>query len=92
MGWIISFPRSGNENRKYLYYTVQFWDRKNNSVDNVCLSEKVDTPEFEAHFPHTIGFFKGPINEKTDPKSAYLEIRVVNSLEEFWKFLNDLNI
>jgi len=92
IGWVIGFPQRGNENRKYLYYSVQFWDRKTDSGGTVCLSEKVDTPEFEAYFPHTVGFFKGQINDKTDLKSAYLEIRVVNSIEEFWKFLNDLNI
>lgn len=92
IGWVIGFPQRGNENRKYLYYAVQFWDRKTNSSGTVCLAEKVDTPEFEAHYPHTVGFFKGQINDKTDPKSSYLEIRVVNSIEEFWKFLNDLNI
>ena len=90
--WVISFPHRGNENRKYLFYSVQFWDRKNGSASTVCLTEKVDTPEFEAHFPHTVGFFKGQINDKTDLKSSYLEIRMVNSIEEFWKFLNDLNI
>ena len=92
IGWIISFPQRGNENRKYLYYSVQFFNCKTNSASTVCLAEKVDTPEFEAHYPHTVGFFKGQINDKTDPKSSYLEIRVVNSIEEFWKFLNDLNI
>jgi hypothetical protein len=90
--WIISFPNEGNEGRKYLYYSVKFTDAKNKMNRQVCLTEIVDKPEFEACFPYTVGFFKGSIEEKTDVEFAYLEIRVVRSLEEFWKFLNDLNI
>ena len=90
--WIISFPNQGNEGRKYLYYSVKFTNTKTDENRQVCLTEIVDKPEFEAGFPYTVGFFKGPIDEKTNLKSAYLEIRVVGSLEEFWKFLNDLNI
>ena len=29
MNWIISFPSDGNEGRKYLFYSVQFIDRRN---------------------------------------------------------------
>lgn len=90
--WLISFPSEGNEGRKYLYYSVRFTNRKNKENTQVCLTEIVDSPGFEENFPYTVGFFRGPIDEKIDLKSAYLEIRVVRSIEEFWKFLNDLNI
>jgi hypothetical protein len=90
--WLISFPNVGNEGRKYLYYSVKFTNRKNGENLQICLTEIVDSPEFEENFPHTIGFFKGAIDEKIDLKSAYLEIRIVRSIEELWKFLNDLNI
>ncbi len=90
---IISFPSAGNEGRKYLYYTVTCANRKNSEkMQQICLAEIVDSPEFEENYPYTIGFFKGAIPEKSDLKPLYLEIRVVNSIEEFWKFLNDLNI
>ena len=77
---------------KVLYYSVKITKQRNRENKEACLTELVDSPEFEANFPYTIGFFKGPIDEKTDLKSVYLEIRVVRSIEEFWKFLNDLNI
>jgi hypothetical protein len=91
--WLISFPTEGNEGRKYLYYSVRFTNRKNKQkTQEVCLTEIVGSPEFEDNFPYTVGFFKGSIDEETDLKSVYLEIRIVKSIEEFWKFLNDLNI
>lgn len=92
IGWIISFPKQGNENKKYLCYKVQFIDLKNNATAQMTLAEIVDSAEFEANFPYTVGFFKSTISKETDFKTAYLEIRVLRSLEEFWKFLNDLNI
>ena len=93
MDWLISFPDSGNEGRKYLYYSVAFKDcKKGNAKSQACLMDIVDTVEFEKNYPHTVGFFREPIDKDTDFNSNYLEIRVIRSIEEFWKFLNDLNI
>ena len=93
MDWLISFPDSGNEGRKYLYYSVVFKDcKKGNVKSQVSLMDIVDVAEFENNYPHTVGFFKEPIDENADFSSNYLEIRVIRCIEEFWKFLNDLNI
>jgi hypothetical protein len=96
MDWLISFPASGNEGRKYLYYSVEFKDRKNgNAKSQVSLMDIVDVVEFEKNYPHTVGFFREPIDKDTKDANFsfnYLEIRVIRSIEEFWKFLNDLNI
>jgi hypothetical protein len=93
MDWLISFPASGNEGRKYLYYSVMFKNRKNgNSKSQVTLTDIVDVAEFEKNYPHTVGFFREPIDKDTNYGFSYLEIRVIRSIEEFWKFLNDLNI
>ncbi len=93
MDWLISFPASGNEGRKYLYYSVVFKDRKNgNSKSQVSLMDIVDVVEFEKNYPYTVGFFREPIDEATNCGFNYLEIRVIRCIEEFWKFLNDLNI
>ena len=89
---IISFPNVGNEKRKYLYYSVKFTDKKTKKVTTECLAEIVGSSSFEENFPYTIGFFKGLIGAESDLRSVYLEIRIVRSIEEFWKFLNDLNI
>lgn len=93
MDWLISFPASGNEGRKYLYYSVVFRDRKKGiAKSRVSLVDIVDVAEFEKNYPHTVGFFRGPIDNDNNFCCSYLEIRVVSSIEEFWKFLNDLNI
>ncbi len=92
MDWLISFPESGNNGRKYLYYSVSFADRKKGFFKNqVCLSDVLEKPEFEDSFPHTVGFFKESQDE-IKIASNYLEIRIIRSIEEFWKFLNDLDI
>jgi hypothetical protein len=90
--WIISFPKRGNECKKYLQYTVELADLKKNETAQMTLLEIVDRVEFENKFPYTVGFFKDTIDNKNHFREAYLEIRVVRSLEDFWKFLNDLNI
>jgi hypothetical protein len=93
MDWLICFPSTGNEGRKYLYYSVIFKDRKKGSANSqVCLMDLVDTTEFEKNYPHTVGFFRETIDKENNFCPNYLEIRVIRSIEEFWKFLNDLNI
>jgi hypothetical protein len=89
--WIISFPSTGNHGKKYLYYSVEFKVRDSPSK-KVCLVDIVDSPDFEKNFPHIVGFFKGQIGEKGELRANYLELRIIGSVEEFWKFLNDLNI
>jgi len=52
MDWLICFPSTGNEGRKYLYYSVIFKDRKKGSANSqVCLMDLVDTTEFEKNYP-----------------------------------------
>jgi len=92
LDWFICFPSTGNEGRKYLYYSVTFKNPKKGSISQVCLEDLVDATEFEQNYPHTVGFFKETIGNIVNFCSNYLEIRVVRSIEEFWKFLNDLNI
>jgi len=93
MDWIISFPNTGNEGRKYLCYSISFIDRKTKQVKNqITLSDIVDSPMFENGFPHTVGFFRNPVDNEGSLEANYLELRIVRCIEEFWKFLNDLNI
>jgi hypothetical protein len=93
MDWIISIPNYGNEGRKYLFYSVHFIDRRNQqSKPHLVLADVVDSPMFENGYPHTVGFFKSPVDEKGNFEADFLELRIIRCIEEFWKFLNDLNI
>jgi hypothetical protein len=92
LDWIICFPSTGNEGRKYLYYSVTLKNPKKGNISQVCLEDLVDAAEFEQNYPHTVGFYKETTGNSANFCSNYLEIRVVRSIEEFWKFLNDLNI
>jgi len=92
MDWIVSFPCSGNEGRKYLFYSVQFMDRKNKQIKDALVADIVDSPMFENGYPHTVGFFRNPANSECNFEGNFLELRIVRCIEEFWKFLNDLNL
>jgi hypothetical protein len=94
LDWLIYFPKYGNKG-KYLNYYVAFIDRKKGNAQEaklVKLSEIVESPEFENTYPHTVGFYKGDAGEGAKFKPEYLEIRKINSVEEFWLFLNSLDI
>ena len=72
-----------------------FMDRKKKPTQQepcVNLGELFDKKEFEDQFPHTVGFFKNSSGEGAEFKPDYMEIRTVRSLEDFWLFLNALNI
>jgi hypothetical protein len=93
MDWLISFPDAGNEGRKYLFYAVHFIDKRNKrNTPNAVLADVVDSPMFENGYPHTVGFFRDPTDEKGNFEAGFLELRIIRCIEDFWKFLNDLNI
>jgi hypothetical protein len=93
LDWIIGFPDSINKGRKYLYYSVLFTDRKRGKLpEKVCLGDVLENPEFEKNLPHIVGFYKESISNAGNATCAYLELRRICSIEEFWKFLNDTDI
>jgi hypothetical protein len=93
MDWLICFPNAGNEGRKYLFYSIKFIDRKKKHMKpQIILADIVDSQMFENGFPHTVGFFKEPIDKEMNSPTNFLEIRIIRCIEEFWKFLNDLDI
>lgn len=92
LDWIICFPNAGNEGRKYICYLVNFIDRKIKRNKQAILADIVDNPMFEKGYPHTVGFFKGSVDKQGNFEADYLELRIVRCIEDFWKFLNDLNL
>ena len=94
MGWIVHFPRCGNKG-KYLSYNVVLIDRKEGTTQPkklVRLEAIVENREFEQRYPHTVGFYKESSGEGEAFKPEYLEIRRISNVEEFWLFLNALDI
>ena len=91
--WIITFPNSGNSGKKYVNYSVFLSDRNKKTVGKrVCLADLVENLEFQEKFPHTVGFFKCETDGSLNTGASYLELRTIRSLEDFWKFLNDLDL
>jgi len=55
------------------------------------LGEVLDKIDFANGYPHTVGFYKDGKKQLT-LKPEYLEIRRICTVEDFWKFLNDLDM
>ena len=92
--WIVYFPRSGNKG-KYLSYNVTLIDRTKEEKHVgklVTIREIVENPEFEMRYPHTVGFYKEFAGEGSGFKPEYLEIRKIETVEDFWQFLNALDL
>ena len=91
---LVYFPKDGNKG-KYLNYSVIIIDRKKGIKQSgklVKLGEILENPEFENCYPHTVGYYKEPCMEGAEFKPEYLELRKIGSIEEFWLFLNALDI
>jgi hypothetical protein len=94
MDWLVYFPKCGNKG-KYLSYCVILVDRKKGASQpekTVTLNEILGHPEFEKCYPHTVGYYKEASGEGAESKPEYLEIRRISTVEEFWLFLNALDI
>lgn len=94
MDWLVCFPRLGNKG-KYLSYSVMLVERKKETRQtekHVKLKEVLENPEFEKSYPHTVGYYKEYSGEGATFKPEYLEIRKISTAEEFWLFLNALDI
>ena len=91
---IVHFPKCGNKG-KYVSYTVMLVDRKQGAAQQgktVRLGEVLENPDFENGYPYTVGYFRESSGEGAEFKAEYLEIRRISSVEEFWLFLNALDI
>ncbi len=94
LDWLVYFPIEGNRG-KYYGYSVIFRDRKKKKTDTndcVTLGALLERPEFDEHYPHTVGFFKSPSPDDKETKLCYMEIRIIHNVDEFWLFLNSLNL
>jgi hypothetical protein len=91
----ICFPNFGNEKKKYINYTVSLelkQRRASKSENQTNLGDILDKCDFANNYPHTVGFYKTNLGKGVELKPDYLEIRRIYSVEEFWKFLNDLDM
>jgi hypothetical protein len=94
LDWIVCFPDCGNTG-KYMSYTVMFKNRKKGASEpekRVSLGDLLESPEFENHYPHTVGFYKDSSGDGAEFKPSYLELRIIRMVEDFWLFLNSLDI
>ena len=92
--WLVYFPKCGNKG-KYRDYSVMFIDKRkgmSQSEKLVRLEDVMENREFEKLYPHTVGFYKKSSERGAEFKPEYLEIRRINNIEEFWLFLNALDI
>jgi hypothetical protein len=92
LDWLLYFPSDGNKGR-YCGYTVRLKERRKRDSDGrVRLGDVVERRELEEHYPHTVGFFKSSGDEGTDCTPQYMELRIIHNIDDFWLFLNALNL
>lgn len=94
LDWLIYFPNEGNKG-KYCSYTVLLNERngkQSHQNNRVTLGNVVERRELDEHYPHTVGFFKCTCDDEADAEPKYMEIRIIHNIDEFWFFLNALNL
>lgn len=89
--WTISFPPQGNKG-KYCNYNVTLKRGPYQPETLVKLGDILENPDLEQHYPHTVGYYKTAHGEEENCKPIYLELRRIKTVEEFWLFLNSLDI
>ena len=92
--WIIYFPEHGNKGN-YRGYNVTFRDRKKGAPKQgkrIKVGKLLDKPEIDRGYPHTIGFYRVSSGQGAGFKPQYLELRRISSVEDFWFFLNTLDL
>ncbi|MCW4009187.1 MAG: hypothetical protein NWF05_01015 [Candidatus Bathyarchaeota archaeon] len=91
INWIICFPADGNTG-KYRDYDVMLVEVKKSHARKAKLGEILDESKIDQNYPHTVGYFKACSGEAAAFMPEYLELREIRTVEEFWAFLNALNI
>ncbi|MFB3889637.1 MAG: hypothetical protein ACE14S_09120 [Candidatus Bathyarchaeia archaeon] len=91
LGWTVRFP-DGESTGKYNSRRVILKRGKTELSADVKLGEVLDDPALEEHYPHTVGYYRESAGEEAVSEPRYLELRRVTCVEEFWSFLNSLNI
>ncbi len=94
LDWFLYFPAKGNRG-KYFGYTVLLKERKGKTTCQtkpVVLGAVMERMELDEHYPHTVGFFKADSDQTQDHELRYMEIRTVRNVDEFWLFLNALDL
>ncbi len=90
LGWLVYFPSDGNEG-KYVTYSVTI--KKGSQPEMTAkLGEILEDLEFERNYPHTVGYYRFSSGEGADFRPEYLELRIIRCVEDFWSFLNTLDI
>ena len=90
---ILQFPLQGNHG-KYFAYRIQIKTplTQNQHTPDIPLCNFLESIEVEQNYPHTVGYYKHSKTEGTDFQPQYLELRKIASIEEFWLFLNAVNL
>jgi hypothetical protein len=88
------FPSKGNHG-EYTGYNVFLKERKrkDNCLKNaINLGKILERAELDEHYPHTVGYLKVTADELQTGEMRYLENRRIHNVDEFWLFLNSLNL
>lgn len=74
------------------HVSIKCKDTADSLLKLTVLGQFLECPEVENRYPHVVGYFKESGGEGSSFKPEYLEIRKICTVEDFWMFLNALNI
>jgi hypothetical protein len=92
LDWLIYFPLEGNKGKNCEYMVFLREEKTNHTLNRVNLGALMERTELDEHYPHTVGFFKATDEETVNGELRYMEIRTIHDLNEFWLFLNALDL
>ena len=95
INWVIYFPSTGNEGRRYQKYGVAYRDRVRGVTQSgvrINLEEVVSMPEIRENYPHTVGYYLDSSGKGQNWVPEYLGTKIIANLEEFFSFLRDLKV
>ena len=94
LGWFLYFPAKGNYG-EYSGYTISLKDTKDKEdcrKSIATLGSILERAELDGNYPHTVGYFKICSDEMPTGEIHYLENRIIHNVDEFWLFLNSLDL
>ena len=92
INFFVSFPVGANAG-KYADYEVYVAEGESEtpSKKKTRLREFLELARVDQNYPHTVGYFKMSLAGGC-LQPEYLELREIRSIEEFWLFLNAVNL
>ncbi|MCW4040089.1 MAG: hypothetical protein NWE83_04965 [Candidatus Bathyarchaeota archaeon] len=93
--WLFYFPEKGNAGREYANYRVWYRDRKRGISQRgpqATLEDVLADSDIESNYPHTIDYYFYATGRRSTYTPYIIETRIVTSRDDFYCFLEELEL